>query len=312
MCPDRRLQGIVASLNAQLKPRAKRAYGILRSTVEEFLRLRSFEAGAGIAFYALFSLFPLLIFLISILGFILEQERVQAEVLALLKEVFPVAKDNVTQMIEQNLGTIFERRGSISVLAAVGLLWAGSNVFAAIVRNINLAWHTKTHTLTFLRDRLSAFGIISVLAVVILLSFLSAPILNLIARFSVPFGQGKTISETGWWFMFSKLPTYFLSFILFVALYYWIPKTKVRWKEAVGGALFATLGWRFAIAGFTWSIKQGLFNYQVIYGSLATILITMFWVYICALILLMGAHISAAIARQDRIEDGDMGIPSPS
>jgi membrane protein len=287
-------------------------YAILRSTVEEFLRLRSFEAGAGMAYYALFSLFPLLIFLISILGFVLEQDRVQTEVLGLLQEIFPVAKDSVTRMIEENLGTVFENRGSVSILAALGLLWAGSNVFTAMVRNINLAWRTKTHTLTFLRDRLSAIGIISVLGIVIILSFLSAPVLNILARFSAPFGDGRAISETGWWYTLSKMPFYFLSFILFVALYYWVPKTKVRWKEAVSGALVATVGWRLAIAGFTWSIKKGLFNYQVIYGSLATILITMFWVYISALILLLGAHISAAIARHERLDKEEVGIPSPS
>lgn len=309
---DHQRQGIAASAEKHARRLAGWTYAILRSTVEEFLRLRSFEAGAGIAFYALFSLFPLLIFLISILGFVLEQDRVQAEVLALLKEVFPVAKDSVTRMIEQNLGTIFERRGSVSILAAIGLLWAGSNVFTAIVRNINLAWRTKTHPLTFLRDRLSAIGIITVLAVVIILSFMATPVLNLLSRFSVPFGDGKAISETGWWFMLSKMPFYFLSFVLFVALYYWVPKTKVRWREAIGGALVATIGWRLAIAGFTWSIKKGLFNYQVIYGSLATILITMFWVYICTLILLLGAHISAAVARHDRLDKEVMGIPSPS
>jgi membrane protein len=309
---NNRHNGIIAFMDDHVRRLVRWIYAILRSTVEEFLRLRSFEAGAGIAFYALFSLFPLLIFLISLLGFVLEQDRVQAEVLGLLKEIFPVAKDSVTGFIEQNLGTIFERRGSVSILAAVGLLWAGSNVFTAMVRNINLAWRTKTHPLTFLRYRLSAIGIISVLAVVIILSFLSSPVLNLLSRFSVPFGDGKAISETGWWFMLSKMPFYFLSFILFVALYYWVPKTTVRWREAVGGALVATVGWRLAIAGFTWSIKKGLFNYQVIYGSLATILITMFWVYISALILLLGAHISAAIARHERLDRETMGIPSPS
>ncbi|MFH1756400.1 MAG: YihY/virulence factor BrkB family protein, partial [Candidatus Latescibacterota bacterium] len=259
-----------ASIEDPLKRLAKWTYAVLRSAVEEFLRLRSFEAGAGMAYYALFSLFPLLIFLISILGFILEQDRVQTEVLALLKELFPIAKDSVTRLIEQNLGTIFERRGSVSIFAAIGLLWAGSNVFTAMVRNINLAWHTKTHTLTFLRYRLSAMGIITVLAIVIILSFLSTPLINLLARFSVPFGHGKAISETGWWMILLKMPFYFTSFVLFVALYYWVPKTKVRWREAFGGAVVATVGLRLAINGFTWSIKKGLLNYQVIYGSLAT------------------------------------------
>ncbi len=291
---------------------AREVYKTLLGTIEEFIRLRCLEAGASIAFYALFSLFPLIIFLISILGFFLEQNRVQTEVLGLLKELFPVAKEGVTEMVEHNLGIVFNRRGSVSVIAAIGLFWAGSNVFTAIVRNINLAWHTKMAPITIIRDRLVAFAIIVLLAAGILLSFVSAPVLNLLSRFSVPFGEGEAISETSLWVLLTRLLPYLLSFILFFALYRWVPKTKVRWREALTGAVVATIAWRFAIAGFTWTIREGVLNYQVIYGSLATVLITMFWVYISSLILLFGAHIGAAMARRHHPPDDRVGIPSPS
>ena len=62
----------------------------------------------------------------------------------------------------------------------------------------------------------------------------------------------------------------------------------------------ATIAWRAAIFGFAWSVRTGLINYHVVYGSLATILLGMFWIYISSLILLFGAHFSAAIARHRR------------
>ncbi|NIM65445.1 MAG: YihY family inner membrane protein [Candidatus Latescibacteria bacterium] len=290
----------------------KEIYRVFASAFQEFSRLRALEAGAGIAFYALFSLFPLIIFLISILGFFVEEEQVQLEVLGLLEELFPVTKESVTNLVEHNLGLIFQRRGSISILAAIGLLWAGSYVFTVLARNINLAWRTKAARLAILRDRLVALVIIVVLAAVIFLSFISAPVLNLLSRFNVPFGGGKPIFETPLWALFTRMLPYILSFILFVAVYRWVPNVKVRWLEAVGGALVATVAWRLAVAGFALTIRKGILNYQVIYGSLATVLITMFWIYVSSLILLFGAHLSAAIARHRRPEEDRIGIPSPS
>jgi membrane protein len=290
----------------------KNIYRLILSTVYEFLKLRCLEAGASIAFYALFSLFPLVIILISSLGFFLDQSQVHAEVLRLLTRVFPATAEKVSSLVENNLGIMFTKRGSVSILAGIGLFWSGSNVFNAIVRNINLAWHTKMEPLTILRDRLLAFAMITILAVVILLSFVYNPILNLISHFNVPFGQGRVMSETTLWGWFSRLPSDLLTFVLFFSLYWWIPKVKVRWREAFLGALVAVAAWRLAILGFTWSIRAGVLNYQVIYGSLASVLITMIWIYISSLILLFGAHLGAAYARLYRPEEEQQAIPSPS
>ena len=230
----------------------------------------------------------------------------------MLARAFPATAEGVSKMVQDNLGIVFNKRGSVSILAGIGLFWSGSNVFTAIVRNINLAWHTKMEPIAILRDRLIAFAIITILAAVILLSFVSYPILNLISHFNVPFGEGKEISETPLWGWLASLPSYLLSFALFFSLYRWIPKVRVRWREAIVGALVATTAWRLAILGFTWSIREGIFNYQVVYGSLATVLITMFWIYISSLILLFGAHLGAAYARFHRPEDEQHAIPSPS
>lgn len=288
-------------------------YGIVVTTIREFVQHRSLETGASIAYYALFSLFPLIIFLISILGFFIEQERVQAEVFKLVEELFPVPNDAITRLIQQNLQVLVERRNSVSILAAVGLLWAGSNVFTVIARNINRAWHTKAAPLNFLKGRLMAFGMISILAGVLLLSFISTTILKVLAGFEVPFGGGVAIYQTPLWLIATNLIPYFFSFVLFLALYRWIPNTEVRWSEATGGAVVATVAWRLAIAGFTWSIRKGLLNYQVIYGSLATVLIAMFWIYVGSLILLFGAHLSASIAhhRRPKMEGDEAGQAEP-
>lgn len=271
-----------------LKRLAKEAGRIIDTTLREFSRQRSMEAGAAISFYALFSLFPVVIFLISILGFFFDQGQVKFEVLRLLEEIFPAVKDDVTRIVEDNLRAVFTMRGSISILAAIGLLWAGSSVFHALVTSINKAWHTTASHLSFIRSRLVALIIISIFAAVILFSFFSSTILNLLGRFDLPFAGTPLGGLT-------TLFPYFYSFVLFLALYRWVPNAYVPWMAAIGGALVATVAWRVAIVLFIWLIKGGVLNYKVVYGSLTTILIIMLWIYISSLVLLFGAHLSAAL-----------------
>ncbi len=281
-------------------------FDIVVTAVQEFSRLEASAAAASIAYYALFSLFPLLLVLLSVLSlflpfllqFLPEDIEAQAELIQLVQEFFPIVDEDeaVVRLVEENLDVLNSQLESVGILGMIGLLWGGSNVFAVLVKNINQAWHIVADPRGFLQKRLVAFGIISILAALLLLSI----ILDLVSRFSMPLWENVAVLFTPLWVGVANLLPYIFSFFLFFALYRWVPNTEVRWLEATGGALVATLAWRWAIVGFTWAISQGLVNYQVIYGSLATVVLAMFWFYFSSLIILFGAHFSAAIARHKR------------
>ena len=76
--------------------------------------------------------------------------------------------------------------------------------------------------------------------------------------------------------------------------------------SAAGGALLATMAWYGAVFGFKWSVQEGIVNYQLVYGSLATVVLTLIWIYVSSLILLFGAHLSAAIAHRRNVQ-----LPKP-
>jgi membrane protein len=273
---------------------ARETGSLLLATLREFSRQRSLEACAAISFYALFSLFPVVIFLITILGFFFDQHQVQVHVLLLLGKVLPAVRDDVTRVVNDNLSAVFSMRGSISILAAIGLLWAGSSVFHLLVTSINKAWHTTASHRSFIRSRLVALIIISIFAAIVLFSFFSTTIFNLIGSFDIPVGRNETISGTPFGSLSNFFP-YLYSFVLFLALYRWVPNAHVPWIAGLVGAFIATVAWRGAIVIFTWMIKGGVLNYKVIYGSLTTILVIMMWTYISSLIVLFGAHLSAAL-----------------
>jgi membrane protein len=91
-----------------------------------------------------------------------------------------------------------------------------------------------------------------------------------------------------------------LLFATLLVLYYWLPRTKVRWAEAAWGALAGSIGISVITAGFTWYLQSGLSNYNLVYGSLGAIVALLFWIYLMSLIIFVGAHLSAAIAHVKR------------
>lgn len=269
------------------------SYAFFDHAVRSFLQARALEAGASIAYYAFFSLFPLLIFLISLLGFFMDPEQVNAYVLRLVQDVFPVSRERVADLIEQTLQSVVEQRAPMSLLAGFSLLWAGSNVFTVLLRNVNRAWGATSKPLSFLRTRLVAMAIIFGLASFIAISLLVTPLLNLLTRLEI---GSITVHQTWVWWLLEETVPYALTFLLFFALYRWVPNTRVRPLEAAAGAALATVAWQATILGFTWMIREGILNYRLVYGSLTTIVIAMLWIYLSSLILFFCAHVCATVA----------------
>jgi membrane protein len=154
---------------------------VFNDAVQHFVGARAAEASASIAYYAIFSLFPLLIILVVVGSFVLESEDVERWVLDFEAEVIPVSH----QLIEENIQRIFELRGTVGFVALVGLSWSATSVLAVLVRNINCAW-TEAEPRNFLESRLMALGIVGGLVVLLFLSSVLTTVLGTLARFSVP------------------------------------------------------------------------------------------------------------------------------
>jgi len=266
--------------------------GIPRDAIQHFAAVRAAEATASIAYYAIFSLFPLLLALIAGGSFVLESEQVQRLVLDFVDEVFPVSQ----RLIERNIQAVLALRGTVRFVALISLVWSATGGLTALIRNINRAW-SEAKPRNFLEDRLLALGMVGGLAVLLALSSVSTTVLDVLARFSVPIGGGLSIYETFLWTILSGIVPRLFAFSALLGLYRWVPNTQVRWSEAFWGALVATLAWRIATNGFTWYLSSGIVRYELVYGSLGAIVALMLWIYIIGLIALFGAHLSAAIAR---------------
>lgn len=275
-----------------------RAFGIptiLKRTFQSFGETNAAESASSIAYYALFSLFPMVLFVISLASSVLRDETIQQDILKYIDDFLPTAQDLVNQNIERAL----ELQGAIQIASLVGLLWAASGVFTILATNINRAWHSAQQR-NFIQGRLLALGIVLSLAVLFVLWLVFTTLLNLLPLFNVPIFGTVNIYDTYIWSVLTQfIPSIFL-LIAFLNLYRWVPNTKVRWREAGWGALVSVIGFQMITAGFRWFLTSGMARYQVVYGSLGAIIALMLWLYLSSVVVLLGAHLTAAIALQTR------------
>ncbi|HPE62575.1 MAG TPA: YihY/virulence factor BrkB family protein [Methanothrix sp.] len=290
--------------------------GALSLSIEalrSFNAARGSEAAAAIAYYALFSLFPLLIILVVLASPLLQSQEVQIQILKLVREVLPpgeeLAKESLQRILElgrlpsaqdmlkENVAQMMMLRVPVGIVAAAGLLWSSTSVFTALALNVDRAWRGATRR-NYLRWRLlglaMAGGLMTVLLVVSLFLAGLFGLLSGVSGGSTPLYQA--------WFLgtLSNLVPVILVFSISFALYLWAPNTDVKLDEAALGALVATSAWTVSKMAFSWYLAIWLARHRLVYGSLGTVVALMLWVYLSGMIILYGAHLSAAIAQRRR------------
>ena len=271
------------------------AISIIQHAGQSINQQRAPEAAASMAYYGFFSLFPLMLVAVVVVSTVLENTLSQEQVLEYLIQAIPFS----SSLIEENLRQVLEARGSVGIIGLVGLAWSAMGAFTVLMRNINRAW-PNTKTRNFLRMRLTAFAMLAAM----MAGLISLFVFNTV-RSLLPADLNNVAEKASSTQFFPYFANGVLLFFALLVLYWWLPKTSVRWKEAAGGALFAALGISGITAGFTWYLQSGLSNYNLVYGSLGAIVALLFWIYLLSLILFAGAHVSAAIAITHRPKTED-------
>ena len=283
------------------------SFGVLEiiiNAIHRFTEVGATQSAAAIAYYALFSIFPLLLFLLAIASSILKSPDVQEQIMEYVQEFLPGFEELVQSNIEQALSL----RGAVGVVGMIGLLWAAMAVFSAVAYNISLAWR-NARSRNFLELRFMAIVIVGGLVILMVLASLFTTINNILSTLKVPLFGSVSIHDSVLWQMGSRYVPLFLVFISFLFLYWWAPGTKAKWREAAWGAIIATIGFELAKKGFGWYLTSGFARQALVYGSLGTVIALMLWIYVSALVILFGAHISAAIGhRREARERAEAGV----
>lgn len=261
---------------------------ILKNAVQNFTEKQAAQASAGLAYYALFSIFPLLLVFVAGGSYFLDSDQVFNTVTQFVQQALPISK----AAINENLRQVLEERGTAGIFSLLILLWSASGMFTSLAYNINLAWPRASRR-SFLQNRLVGLwmivGLIGLIVLSIALSWITSrlPFMRIADNASaLHIVLLRLISALGSWLII---------FLVFLTLYRGIPTKRVKWSATVWGALIASIAWKAVTAGFAWYLGSSFGQYQLVYGSLGAIVAFLFLIYIISLITLFGAHLSAAI-----------------
>ena len=209
-----------------------------------------------------------------------------------MQSALPVSSD----LIVNNLRQVLDARGTVGLLSLLTFVWSASSFFTNLAYNINLAWPNASRR-GFLGRRLVGLGMIAGLVGLLILSLALDWITSLIPFLNV---GDDSPSNLNLWTWISNLGSWLTIFLLFLALYRWVPVVQVPWNATLWGALTSSISWKIATAGFGWYVRSGLGRYQLVYGSLGAIVVFLLLIYILSLITLFGAHLSSAIDRWEK------------
>lgn len=286
----KRLKNWIISAASRTRAGFVLAFQVLREAITRFGTSQAAEAAASLGYYAFFSMFPLLIFLVSAGSFFLQGEQVYNGVIKFISEIFPISVD----WLENNIQNILSLRGSVSLIGLISLLWSSSSFFTVLARNINRAWPSASKR-TFVQDRLVGLTMVAVIVILLILSLLTSAISQLLPLWLESLPNHGVVDGIPIWVRLTRLIPWLLSYLMFTNLYRWVPTSKVCWKGALWGAGAATIGWQLITYGFTMYLKSGIIRYELIYGSLGALASLLFWFYLSGMIAIFGAHLASSV-----------------
>ena len=259
-----------------------------------------FTHAASIAYYALLSLFPFLLFVISILGAVAADEEDRAKVLGFVFRYFPTRLD----FLADQLDAFRAERLRIGVAGALALAWASLGFFGAVTSAVNEAWGVGNQR-SFWKHRLVSFLMLvaagSAMGVGILfVSFFQVAEASWFGRFLASFHWLVTLQT----FLFRSLAMVLLVFGVGL-VFYFLPNARTRFRDVWVGALLTGLLWRGAFSGFSWYIRHNE-RLQMIHGSITAVVVFLLWIFISSVILMYGVEFTAAYARLRRHRGDEM------
>ena len=244
----------------------------------------------SIAYYALFSLFPLLLVLISVASSVLADEEALHTVIELLERILPISADLARDSVEQALAA----RGTVNLIAGLGLLWSATGVFTAMYRAVNKAWGNPKSRL-FIKEKLFGLAVVLLVGLILLGTTLLSTAANVLQRWDgtifgwQPFTNPEMVAL---WGNLSLFVPPVISVVTFVILYRTIPLNPVTWRDVWLGGLVAGLIWEAARRIYAWYLAN-VATHSLIYGSVGVIIGFLLWAYLSAMILLIGAEFTA-------------------
>ena len=280
------------------------AFDATKRALQGFGRHQMTTYAAALSYQVFFSLFPFLLFLIALLGFLGIPEFFSW----LQQQVTNVIPAQAAQQVNTVIAQLQQPRGGLLSFGVVVALWSASAAVRAVMNAMNATYGVREGRPAW---KLYPLSLLYTLGLALLL-ILSAALMILgpqvVTWLGARLGLGGVI-VTLWNIL--RLPLLVVLLTFSVALiYYFMPDVEQRFRLITPGTVVAVIVWLLASLGFSFYVRN-FANYNATYGSLGAIIILLFYFYLSAAILLFGAELNAALEhrRNDGKDRGDKTLP---
>ncbi|MGO5064256.1 YihY/virulence factor BrkB family protein [Clostridium sporogenes] len=259
----------------------------IKKLANRFLEDEVLALSSQLAYALIISVFPFLIFVITLIGYL----PIHSEDLLLgLKEIIP---SNTYLLLKNTIEEIlYTQNGNLLSFSIIFTIWTASAGFRAVVRGLNKAYDVKERR-SFIKVQFMTILCTLGMALVLVMSI-----------FLLVFGKtiGRTlVYKLGFSWEFNRIwnlirYTVMIGSIIFIlaALYYYIPNKRLKWRDVLPGAIFATIAWIIASMGFSFYVDN-FNNYSRLYGSIGAVIVFLVWLYLTSIIVITGGEINALL-----------------
>jgi membrane protein len=251
------------------------------------MKAEGLELSGYIAFTAFFSLFPFLIFLAALAGFLGDRETADEFNAAMFEFMPPDVAETLAPAVREVIGS---RQGGLLTIGILTTLWFASNGIEALRTGLNRAYGvSEERAMWWLRLQSIAF----VIAGSLIIFFLSLAVIlgPLVWRVLGPVVDDVLATELV--FLTARyLVAVLLLWGALMLLHRWLPNTKQAYGRVLAGVCATTVLWLTMASLFSWYIGN-LADYSAFYGSLGGVAITLMFFYVSAVIFIFGAEINA-------------------
>lgn len=277
--------------------RLKFIFSLVNESFSEFLDDNALKLSAALSYYTVFSLAPLLLVIISLASFFLGKEAFQGELFGQISGLVGTQAAGQLQEIIKN-AEVSNKTGTAAVIGVVTLVIGATGVFAEIQDSINYIWSIKAKPdkgwLQYLKNRFLSFSIIITLGFLLIVSLGVNTMVDLLSQRLERYFSGASVA------IFSALNIALVIVVitaLFTVIFKVLPDGYLRWKECIVGAAFTAF--MFIIGKFAIGFYLGQSDLGATYGTSASIVILLTWVYYSSIILYFGAEFTKVYARSD-------------
>ena len=276
-------------------PLSRRIAALLRCALAEWFAHRAASKGAALAFYTLFSIAPILIVVIAIAGFFYGTQAAQGELLAQLKGLVGAQGAEAIQLVLAGARNHEDGRWATLVACAL-LLFGATSVFAELKDSLDQIWQVppleNASWWDIVRTRLLSFGLILVLAFLLMVSLVLSAALAVLERYWGGIWKDAVVLLS--WL--TSAISFGVIAVLFGVIYKMLPRIKLSWRDVVIGALgTATL---FSLGKFAIGAYIGNSGVANSFGAAGSMIALLLWVYYSAQIFFLGAEFARQYALQ--------------